>query len=122
MTKFSSLVRYAYSHPAPGHAAEVSEKAISELDLAQVLLQRAERGRAERTTALPIHADAVRQGHGELSQPAGLNLLAGSIFPFWYKRTRHDSAKMGERELRQYQKAGGAPRGALLTGGISPAF
>lgn len=117
MTKFSSLVRYAYSHPAPGHAAEVSEKAISQLDLAQVLLQR-----AERTTALPIHADAVRQGHGELSQPVGLNLLAGSIFPFWYKHTRHDSVKMGERELRQYQKAGGAPRGALLAGGISPAF
>lgn len=57
------------------------------------------------------------------AQPAcGLEPAGCSIFPFWYKRTTHDSAKMGERELRQHQKAGGAPRGALLAGGISPAF
>lgn len=114
MTKFSSLVHYAYSHPERGHTAKVSGTAISELDLAeaQVLLQWAEHRRTERTTTLPIHMGAVRQGHGELSQPAGLSLLASSVFPFRYKCTRRDSANTGERELRQYQKAGGAPRGA----------
>lgn len=51
MTKFPSLVHYTRSHPERGRAAEVSGKAITELDLteAQVPLQEAEHRRAERT-------------------------------------------------------------------------
>jgi len=75
-------VHSAHPHPGRGHAAEVSEKTVSELDLAEagVFPHWAEHNRAERMTTLPVDIDAVRPGCGELGQPSALSPLAASLF------------------------------------------